>query len=697
MRARNRNRLGFSSRPGLSSSSGGSRPGPSSRPGGSRRAGLGRAPQRIFAFAGATATLLFALSLAMPSIAAAAGLLYFSHVSVHALHHPESGAIERIALQPASSEGPQTLFETAEKTAPSGIALEPATGRIYWSESSAGQILGAPIGSSSAGEGGQSSAQPEVLFEGEAGVSGLTVDPQTKRLYWVNTDTNEVLSGGIGGKAEGPPAVLYKDPEGSKPVGIVVDPATSRLYWTDKGSGEIRSGGIGGEGTGEKAETLYGEGEEAAAPAGIAIDAATGALYWADEAGVNGKGYGEVRTGSIAGRTAQQAKRLLKEAKASTKPYGLALDPAAGKIYWSDFGSGTIDEAPITGEEAGGKVTAITATEAEGPRSLAVLMPPAAVALPIANGADAAGEKLSCSTGTWGSDQPESSFYEALSSLSYQWLLDGSPLPGASGQSVIPAIGGSYSCSVTAENAAGATVQVSAGAGILAPAPTATITSPGSGGTYTQGEVVPTSFFCTEGPGGPGLASCDDQYGADTLSGGSGHLETSMIGPHVYVVEAISKDGRRTGAIITYEVIPRVITAALPGVRIAAARASVLHGEAEVKLDCAAGARCAGKLTLRARVKVGSPARGTGRHGEAPHFRTVVLGHARYVLAAGQSRLLTVRLTRRALSLLQEARDHRMKALLLVSVSHGKSVDRKVLLLAGRHLSISRPQRRRRR
>jgi hypothetical protein len=84
--------------------------------------------------------------------------------------------------------------------------------------------------------------------------------------------------------------------------------------------------------------------------------------------------------------------------------------------------------------------------------------------------------------------------------------------------------------------------------------PTATISSPASGGTFALNQFVPTTFSCTEGANGPGLASCNDSAGTKTLSGGSGHLRTASAGHHTYTVIATSKDGRTGTAAISYTV-----------------------------------------------------------------------------------------------------------------------------------------------
>ncbi len=112
---------------------------------------------------------------------------------------------------------------------------------------------------------------------------------------------------------------------------------------------------------------------------------------------------------------------------------------------------------------------------------------------------------------------------------------------------------GFHTYTITATSSDGFTGSSTITYTVAAP-PTATITGPATGGHYTLGQSVPTSFFCSEGAEGPGLASCDDSSGTSTAGGGTGHLDTSTPGVHTYTITATSNDGQTGSITIGYTV-----------------------------------------------------------------------------------------------------------------------------------------------
>lgn len=125
--------------------------------------------------------------------------------------------------------------------------------------------------------------------------------------------------------------------------------AADTVFWSNyKSSGAVRSGDFA---NGAKKDVGPGE----ASPEGIAIDAAAGKIYWA------ATGANAIKVANLDGTGA----RVLFPGE--SKATGVAIDPAGGKLYWTAYGAGAIRVGNLDGTGARNVVTGET-----GPSGLAL-------------------------------------------------------------------------------------------------------------------------------------------------------------------------------------------------------------------------------------------------------------------------------------------------------------------------------------
>ena len=135
---------------------------------------------------------------------------------------------------------------------------------------------------------------------------------------------------------------------------------------------------------------------------------------------------------------------------------------------------------------------------------------------------------------------------------------------------------------------------------------------------------------------------------------------------------ATSKDGLTGETSIAYSV------SASPSVSIKNTRALVAGGRAKITVACRRSA-CRGTLSLTLRERTVR----TVHHPRKVSLKTVVLAHAAYTAAAGQSRSIRLQLTGAALRLLADAPHRRLAVTASATVTGGSAAHQTITLASG--------------
>jgi hypothetical protein len=127
----------------------------------------------------------------------------------------------------------------ATVSSPYKIALDVVNGRVYWANTTPNPdtISFANVNNTGGANLDLSGAPAPVS------ITGLSVDPAGGRIYWLDESAGKVgfasLGGGSGGEVNLTGSVF------NGPYGLAFDPSIGRLYWGNYNNGEVRAGAIG--------------------------------------------------------------------------------------------------------------------------------------------------------------------------------------------------------------------------------------------------------------------------------------------------------------------------------------------------------------------------------------------------------------------------------------------------------------------
>ena len=329
-----------------------------------------------------------------------------------------------------------------------GIALDVAAGKMYWTETSAGTIWRANLNGSEA---------QTILIDAGREPLGIALDVPHEQMYW--TDSEGVKRAKLDGT--GVELLTKEEARGF----IALDLATRQMLWADWPSLTIREAPM----TAAPLVTSIIKGQPC--PFGIAVDEAHGEVYWL---GLEVKEKPKCEKSAAIARAKLDGSGLETIVKRPGAGFegGLAVDPVAGRLYWTEAEAHDIRSAKLdgTGENVlfgtGGDFPTGLAVESSDPH-------PLDTAPPAIEGSAVVGSPMYCNAGSWTGTGPIS--------FSYQWTLaNGVALEGATTSTLVASselAGAEVRCVVTAadsvETASAASPAVEVGA-YPASAPAAT-------------------------------------------------------------------------------------------------------------------------------------------------------------------------------------------------------------------------------
>ena len=210
---------------------------------------------------------------------------------------------------------------------PNDIALDLVNNKMYWTDHGTQSIRRANL---------DGTTIEDLLTNAADGIDtpkGIALDVAGGKMYWA--DIFKIQRANLDGSTV---ELLYESCHGLiAPQGVALDITGGKIYWTDSGTDKIQRGNM--DGTTFPAEDLVATG--LSLPGSIALDLVNlpNKMYWMDS------GLNLIRRANLDGTNIQGV-----AGPNLNDPFGLDLDTAGGKIYWTEA-TPAIDRANLDGTE----------------------------------------------------------------------------------------------------------------------------------------------------------------------------------------------------------------------------------------------------------------------------------------------------------------------------------------------------------
>lgn len=219
---------------------------------------------------------------------------------------------------------PQQLGSlVATSFSPTGLAVDPLTQDVYWTDGPA--VFKCPA----------SGGVPQTVISGLGfNPASLALDLPNLRIFCCDAGGGAVCRLNL---STGTTTRLVTGL--SLPVAVAVDVAGNRLFWVEYNPGSVQTSDL----TGQSVTRLL---AGLALPQSLAIDPARQRLYWAAKTEIAASGYDGLGLSTVT---------TLAPAQPNSNSRKLALDASAQKLYWTDQASQSLQRADL----ASGAITTI--------------------------------------------------------------------------------------------------------------------------------------------------------------------------------------------------------------------------------------------------------------------------------------------------------------------------------------------------